>query len=264
MDSDVTTLIEALPYIREFRGETFVVRCAEKLTQEFREALCRDIAMLRFVGVKSVLVHPYEGDQGSKSGLGEGRLVNHQLVHSLGVYGKTAGFSGSDGAPSWLLSIDETESLRANADLILHVIDDYTPVVEAVAVGPDGGVKPVNPDMAAAKLAIALNAYKVILVSGPERVAVEHEGKPREVSEMHDGEEVRARIVSGPETKTSVEAGAHAISEGVRFAHIVRSDEPHGLLLELFTDGGTGTKMRSREAWAKDPVGYPTRGYTLW
>jgi acetylglutamate kinase len=264
MEPDVTTLIEALPYIREFRGETFVIRCAADLSDEHREALCRDIAMLRFVGVNAVLMHPHE--DGGRSGSSDGRqLVNHQLVHSLGAYGDTMGLSGSDGAPRWLLSTDEQGNLRANADLVLHVITDYTPVIEAVAVDPDGNVHPADPDVAAAKLAIELGAYKVILVVGTDRVAVEHGGERREVSEMSTSDDVLGRIVSGPETRASVEACALAISQGVRFAHIVRDDEPHGLLIELFTDGGFGTKLRSAEAWADAPgEDLPGCGYTLW
>ena len=58
--TNVDTLIEALPYIREFRGKTFVIRCAARLSDTDRAALCRDVAMLRFVGVKAVIVHPHE------------------------------------------------------------------------------------------------------------------------------------------------------------------------------------------------------------
>ncbi len=269
MEPDVTTLIEALPYIREFRGKTFVIRCPAELSDEYREALCRDIAMLRFVGVKTVLVHPHGDDGDAGSGLGNDRnLVNHQLVHSLGAYGNATGLSGSDGAPRWLLSNDEQGNLRANADLVLHVIDDYTPVIESVAVMPDGDVQPADPDLATAKLAIALGAYKVILAPGTEPVLIEHGGERREVSEMSASAQVLERIVSESPTRVSVDAGALAISRGVRFAHIVSGDEPHGLLLELFTDGGYGTKLRSTEAWAEaasgKPEAFPASGYTLW
>ncbi len=269
MAPDVTTLIEALPYIREFREETFVIRCAAELDNEYREALCRDLAMLRFVGVRTVLVHPHEDDGEAAPGAGNGRqLVNHQLVHSLGAYGKTTGLSGSDGAPAWLLSTDERGELRANADLVLHVIEDYTPVIEAVAVDPGGDVQAADPDQAAAKLAIALDAYKVILVPGAEPVLIEDGGERREVSEMSSSAELTQRIVSGPSTRASVEAGALAISRGVRFAHIVSSAEPHGLLLELFTDSGSGTKLRSPDAWAEaasaEPELYPASGWRPW
>jgi acetylglutamate kinase len=262
--ADVTTLIEALPYIREFRGKTFVVRCAAQLSDEYREALCRDIAMLRFVGIKTVLVHPHEGGDGAGRGSTDGRqLVNHQLVHSLGAYGNATGLSGSDGAPRWLLSTDESGGLRANADLVLHVIDDYTPVIEAVAVDPAGDARPADPDMAAARLAVALGAYKLILVAGADRVTLEEGGERREVSEMSAAEDVLSRIVSGSETRAAVDAAALSIARGVRYAHILRGDEPHGLLLELFTDGGSGTKIRSAAEWA-EAEDLPPSGYTLW
>lgn len=267
MAPDVTTLIEALPYIREFRGETFVIRCGAELSDEYRDALCRDLAMLRFVGVQTVLVHPHEDDGAARASDGR-QLVNHQLVHTLGAYGKTTGLSGSDGAPAWLLSNDERGDLRANADLVEHVIEDYTPVIEAVAVDPGGDVQAADPDLAAAKLAIELAAYKVILVPGAEPVLIEEGGERREVSEMSTSTELIERIVSGPQTRASVAAGALAISRGVRFAHVVSSAEPHGLLLELFTDGGSGTKLRSPDAWAEaaseDPEEFPVGGWRPW
>jgi len=263
--NDVTTLIEALPYIREFRGETFVIRCAARLSDGYRDALCRDVAMLRFVGVKAVLVHPHE--DGGEAGSDGRNPTNHELVHTLGAFGNATGFSGSDGAPRWLLSTDGEGDLQANADLVLHVIDDYTPVIEAVAVDPGGAARSADPDLAAAKLAIALGAYNVIMVPGAEPVLIEDGGERREVSEMSTAPEVMERIVGESPTRESVDAGALAISEGVRFAHIVSDRESHGLLLELFTDDGSGTKLRSPQAWAEaasaEPGAFPASGYTL-
>lgn len=256
--TNVDTLIEALPYIRQFRGKTFVIRCPARLSDTDRAALCRDVAMLRFVGVKAVIVHPYEEPTADGSLSSD---ANHRLVHALGEYGKATGLAGSDGAPRWLLSFSDEGKLVVNADLLLHVIDDYTPVIEAVAVGPNGAAVPADPDEAAAQLAVALDAYKVLFVVGDHRVTIEEGG---EVSEMRATADVISQVKVDPELDAAFREGICAIESGrVRFAHIIPTDFQHGLLLELFTDGGYGTKIRSGEDWARKGK-LPSRGYWCW
>lgn len=257
---NVETLIEALPYIREFRGETFVIRCAPHLSDQELEALCRDVAMLRFVGVKTVVVHPHE----EPTGEGLSTSANHRLVHAIGEYGKATGLAGSDGAPRWLLSVSEDGELSVNADLVLHVIEDYTPVIEAVAVGPNGEAVPADPDEATASLAIELGAYKAIFVVGEHRVMIDEGDETGEVSEMRGTPDVTSSIRVDPELDAAFRAALRAIQSGrVRFAHLIPTDLEHALLLELFTNGGYGTKIRSGEDWAKVPT-FPARGYWCW
>jgi acetylglutamate kinase len=254
---NVDTLIEALPYIREFRGETFVVRCEAGLSEEQRDALCRDIAMLRFVGVKTVLVHPAEVDGAGD----ERRRDNHRLVHGIGAFGNATGLSGGDGAPRWLLSISDDGALSANVDLVEHVIDDYTPVIEAVAVGPDGDARAADADLAAARLAIALGAYKLLLVVGSDRVRIVDGERQGTVSEMRASEDVLTKLAAPAPLAGALQAGRLAVENAVTFAHLLPSDVPHSLLLELFTNAGYGTKIRSRESWSsagRDGVGYET------
>src|SRR4029077_8865891 len=225
--TSVDTLIEALPYIREFRGKTFVIRCATHLADHERKALCRDVAMLRFVGVKAVVVHAYEGPENDE-GLASGqRGANHRLVHAIGEYGKATGLAGSDGAPRWLLSIADNGELVVNADLVLHVIDDYTPVVEALGVGPDGEAVPADPDLAAAKLAVALEAYKVLFVVGDHRVLVDENvvdetAERGEISQMRATPDVVSLVKIDTELDRPFHATLHAIDSGrVHFAHLI-------------------------------------------
>jgi len=281
--ASVDTLIEALPYIREFRGETFIVRCAGELHAGEQEALSRDIGILRFAGVKAVVVHAHDATGADESlPLGQ-RGVNHRLVHAIGAYGKATGLAGSDGAPRWLLSAVGDDELVVDPDLVLHVLDDYTPVIEAVAVGASGEAVPADADLVAARLAIALKAYKVLFVVGDHRVIVEApDGKKEmpvtkgpmsatsgEISEMRATPDVISRVKLDPELKKPFEAALEAIDSGeVVFAHLIPNDLPHGLLLELFTDLGYGTKIRSAASWAeeekreKEP--FPARGYWCW
>ncbi len=259
--TNVATLIEALPYIREFRGKTFVIRCGDRLSESDRAALCRDVAMLRFVGVKAVVVHPYEEP------VADGSLsadANHRLVHALGEYGKATGLAGSDGAPRWLLSLAGEGNIVVNADLLRHVIDDYTPVIETVAVGPNGAAVPVDPDEAAGRLAVELGAYKVLFVIGDHRVTIEEGEERGEVSEMRATADVTSLVRVDPELDAAFKAGLHATESGqVRFAHLIPTAFEHGLLLELFTDGGYGTKIRAGNDWAEED-GFPDCGYWCW
>jgi acetylglutamate kinase len=265
--TSVDTLIEALPYIREFRGKTFVIRCAAHLTDDESKALCRDIAMLRFVGVKAVVVHPYE-DLGTDTGVSSGmRRANHRLVHAIGEYGKATGLAGSDGAPRWLLSLADGGDLVVNADLVLHIIDDYTPVIEAVAVGPNGEAVPADADLAAANLAVALDAYKVLFVVGDHRVIVDESDERGEVSEMRATPDVISLVKVDSELDGAFKAGLGAVNSGrVRFAHLIPTDLEHALLLELFTNPGYGTKIRTEDDWAQAQAneGFPERGYWCW
>jgi acetylglutamate kinase len=265
--TSVATLIEALPYIREFRGKTFVIRCPTRLSEEDRSALSRDVAMLRFVGVKAVVVHAAEEPAaGGSHAAGEGN-TNHRLVHAIGDYGKATGLAGSDGAPRWLLSIADDGELLVDPDLVLHVIDDYTPVVEAVAVGPQGAAVPADPDLAAARLAVALDAYKVLFVVGDHRVVVDETDEQGEVSEMRATPEVVSLVKIDAELGAAFDAALDAVqSQRVRFAHLIPNDMAHALLLELFTQRGYGTKIRSSEDWARaeGEQGFPSRGYWCW
>lgn len=266
--TSVDTLIEALPYIREFRGETFVIRCPTRLSEADRKALSRDVAMLRFVGVKAVVVHAVEEPSGQGDSLADQANVNHRLVHAIGEYGNATGLAGSDGAPGWLLSIAGDGELIVNPDLVLHVIADYTPVVEAVAVGPKGEAVPADPDLAAARLASALGAYKVLFVLGDHRVVIKRGDHQGEVSEMRATSDVISLIEIDGQLNGPFQAAVDAVHGGVKYAHLIPSDLAHAMLVELFTERGYGTKIRSEANWAEaekleeDP--YPPRGYFCW
>ncbi|MGN6372028.1 MAG: hypothetical protein ACTHM1_03425 [Solirubrobacteraceae bacterium] len=265
--TSVDTLIEALPYIREFRGERFVIRCPAQLDEARRRALSRDIGMLRFVGVKVVLVHPAGSPFAERNGVVGGE--NHSLVHAIGEYGKATGLAGSDGAPRYLLSLSSAGEVEVDPDLVLHVIDDYTPVIEAVAVTPSGDAAEADPDLAAARLAVALGAYKVLFVVGDHRVRAEEPEESGEISEMRASDDIVSLARMDPELKSAFRGAIEAVRTGqVKFGHLIPYDHPHGMLLELFTDRGYGTKIRSQESWreaeVENPEKYTQRGYFCW
>lgn len=218
--------------------------------------------MLRFVGVKVVVVHPHEPDDDA-SRAGRPRPT-HRLVHAIGEYVQATGMSGADGAPRWLIAVDGAGNSTVNADLVRHVIDDYTPVIETVAVNEAGDPESTDPDVAASRLAIALGAYKAIFVVGDQRLAIEDEG---DLSEMRTTPDVLERVTVHADLAGPLRAARMAVESGsVRYGHLVPDNSPHAVLLELFTDEGFGTKLRSADDWdaAVDSDGFPAVGYFCW
>jgi acetylglutamate kinase len=277
---DVTTLLQALPYIREFHGRTVVIKYggAAMSDPELREDFARDVVLLKYVGMNPIVVHgggpeitrymerlnlPVEfvgGLRVSDDATVEiakmvlvGK-VNKDIVMRLNRHGQSAvGLSGDDGelfrvatmeGPGgedigWVGRIE-----RVNAGVIEHIAADYIPVIASVGADRSGRSHNVNADEAAAAVARALGAYKIIFLtdvpgwlrdpSDPESVISE--------SGADAVEEALAATAGGMRPK--LQACVDAIHGGVSFAHIVDGRVPHSILLELFTDAGLGTKIR--------------------
>jgi acetylglutamate kinase len=277
--SDVATLLEALPYIREFHGSTVVIKYggAAMDDRELREEFARDVVLLKYVGMNPIVVHgggpditaymnrldmPVEfigGLRVSDEATVEiakmvliGKL-NTDIVLRIGRHGQPAvGLSGDDAgllrcsrrsAPGgedigWVGQIDAVDP-----GVINHVALDYIPVVAAVGADGEGNSYNVNADEAAAAIAIALDATKAIFltdVRGWLRDAAEPESLISRAS-VDDVAEALAGIDGGMRPK--LEACVAAVKGGVPAAYIIDGRVAHSLLLELFTDAGTGTMV---------------------
>jgi len=276
---DVATLLEALPYIREFYGSTVVIKYggAAMDDPDLREEFARDVVLLKYVGINPVVVHgggpditaymnklgmPVEfvgGLRVSDEATVEiakmvliGKL-NTDIVLRIGRHGQPAvGLSGDDAgllrcsrrsAPGgedigWVGQIDAVDP-----GVINHVALDYIPVVAAVGADGEGNSYNVNADEAAAAIAIALDATKAIFltdVRGWLRDAAEPESLISRAS-VDDVAEALAGIDGGMRPK--LEACVAAVKGGVPAAYIIDGRVAHSLLLELFTDAGTGTMV---------------------
>jgi len=127
--------------------------------------------------------------------------------------------------------------------VLLHIAEDYIPVVASVGADREGNSYNVNADAAAAAVAAALGAFKVIFLTDVEGWRADPDDPDSRISEA-TAAEVRERLprVSGG-MRPKLEACVHALESGVGNAHIVDGREPHSLLLELFTNEGIGTKL---------------------
>src|SRR3954447_20339931 len=278
---DVATLLEALPYIRDFHGKTVVIKYggAAMVDPALREEFARDVVLLKFVGMNPVVVHGGGPDITSYmerlnlpvqfvSGLrvsDEATVevakmvlvgkVNKDIVLRLNRHGQPAvGLCGDDGslfrvarqaAPGGQ-DIGFVGSIeRVNVDVLEHIASDYIPVIASVGADREGHSYNVNADEAAGAVARALRAYKVIFLTDVEGWLRDSADPASVMCEAgaDDVEAALAGIEGGMRPKL---AGClDAIHGGVTFAHIVDGRVPHSLLLELFTDAGVGTKIRA-------------------
>jgi acetylglutamate kinase len=280
---DASTLLEALPYIREFHGRTVVIKYggAAMTDPALREDFARDVVLLKYVGLNPVVVHgggpeitaymerlglPVEfvgGLRVSDAATVEvakmvlvGK-VNKDIVLRLGRHGQPAvGLCGDDGllfraarqaAPSGedIGFVGRIE--RVDVDVLTHIAQDYIPVVASVGADREGNSYNVNADEAAGAVARALGAYKLIFltdVAGWLRDPSDAESVISEASA--DEVEAALETVQGG-MRPKLAACLDAIHGGVSHAHIVDGRVPHSLLLELFTNAGVGTKVKPAE-----------------
>jgi len=276
---DVATLLEALPYIREFHGKTVVIKYggAAMTDPELKEEFARDVVLLKYVGMNPVIVHgggpeitsymerlnlPVEFVDGLRvsdaATVEVAKMVlvgkvNKDIVLLINRHGQPAvGLCGDDGllfraarqqSPSGqdIGFVGRIE--RVDVDVLNHVAQDYVPVVASVGADREGRSYNINADEAAGAVAAALGAYKIIFLTDVPGWLRDPADPASVVSETTatEVEDALATITGGMRPKLA--ACLAAIHGGVSYAHIVDGRVPHSLLLELFTDAGQGTKI---------------------
>jgi acetylglutamate kinase len=277
--SDVKTLLEALPYIREFHGQTVVIKYggAAMVDADLREEFARDVVLLKYVGMNPVVVHGggpeithymerlnlpvrfVDGLRVSDAATVEvakmvllGK-VNKDIVLRLGRHGQPAvGLSGDDGllfrvsrqaAPSGQDIGFVGKIDRVDVDVLEHIAQDYIPVVASIGADREGNSYNINADEAAGAVARALRAYKIMFLTDVPGW-LRDPADPLSVVSQASSAEVKAALggVAGG-MRPKLAACLAAIDGGVTYAHIVDGRVAHSLLLELFTDAGQGTKI---------------------
>jgi acetylglutamate kinase len=276
---DVATLLEALPYIREFHEKTIVIKYggAAMTDPDLREEFARDVVLLKYVGMNPIVVHgggpditSYMERLGMHVEFVEGLRVsnaetveiakmvlvgkqNKDIVLRLNRCGQPAvGLCGDDGLLFRVekqFATDERDIGfvgridRVNVDVLNHIAEDYIPVIASVGADDAGQSYNVNADDAAAAVAEAMGAEKVIFLTDV-RAWLEDPADAATRIGQATAAEVREKLpgVSGG-MRPKLAAAAHAVESGVHAAHIIDGRQPHSLLLELFTDAGIGTKI---------------------
>ena len=277
------TLIEALPYIQKFTGKVVVIKYggSAMISAKLFDAVIEDIILLQLVGIHAVLVHgggPEISETLDRLGI-ESRFVNglrytnretmdvvqsvlcgkvnKDLVAKIVRKGGSAiGLCGLDARLFEAKRMDKGDGedygfvgdiTNVNPGIVLQTINDgHIPVVATVAFGIDGDTAyNVNADTAAAKLAIALGAEKLILLTDTRGVlrVKDDEDTLIEQIESNEIEDLKALSIVEGGMIPKVECCADAIAGGVRRTHILDGRTPHSILIEMLTNEGAGTMI---------------------
>jgi acetylglutamate kinase len=288
--SKAAVLIEALPWLDRFHGKTVVIKYGGHgmADDSLREAFAQDVVFLRYAGLRPVVVHgggPQISAQLARLGLESTftaglrvttpetmnvvRMVltgqvNRDVVGLINQHGPFAvGMSGEDanmftarkrhavvdGRPVDIGLVGEIETVDPAAVRAL-IADGRIPVVSSVARGTGGEVYNVNADTAAAALAVALGAAKLVVLTDVEGLYADwpgegdRAGQPGDVISLLTAtglERLLPGLASGMIPK--MEACLRAVRGGVPQAHVLDGRLPHSVLLEIFTDSGIGTMV---------------------
>jgi len=275
--TSVETLLEALPYIREFHGRTVVIKYggAAMLDQGLRDDFARDVVLLKYVGLNPIIVHGggpeitrYMDKLGLEVKFHEGLRVsdaetvevakmvlvgklNAEIVQRLNRHGQSAvGLAGEDGMLFEVAPVHNADTVgfvgsieRVEVDVLNHIAADYIPVIASSASSREGQSYNVNADEAAGKVAAALGAFKAIFLTDVAGWLADPEDEESLVSRATVAEVEEALLGVEGGMRPKLQACADAIRGGTEFAHIIDGRVPHGLLLELFTDAGVGTMV---------------------
>jgi acetylglutamate kinase len=279
-------LAEALPYIQRFHGRTIVVKYGGNamIEDELKQSFAHDVVLLKLVGMNPVVVHgggpqieqllaklgkKGEFIQGMRVTDGEtmdivemvlGGKVNKEVVELINqAGGKAVGLTGQDGAfiraRKMMLSSKENGALDIGQVGEVESIDPsviacleqggFIPVVAPIGTGADGTTYNINADLVAGKLAEILRAEKLVVLTNTPGV-LDKNGKlltgltPKKIDDL-----VEKGVISGgmiPKIGSALDAARN----GVKSVHIIDGRVPHALLLEVLTDEGVGTLIRSK------------------
>jgi acetylglutamate kinase len=277
-------LTEALPYIRRFTGKTVVIKYGGNAMEDdaLKSSFARDIVLMKLVGLNPVIVHGGGPQIDELLGrLGKGRefvdgmrvtdaetmkivemvlggqvnkeivaLINQHGGRAIGVTGKDDGLIRArklapkkNGTPVDLGFVGEVVAVRP--EVIRHLEDGgFIPVIAPIGVDDEGQSYNINADLVAGKIATVLKAEKLILLTNTAGV-LDRQGKVltgltyQQVDELIEGGTISGGMLP------KIGCALDAVKSGVKTAHIIDGRVQHAVLLELFTDEGVGTLIRS-------------------
>ena len=272
-------LAEALPYIQKYNGKTIVVKYGGNamVSEELRHAVISDIVLLSLVGIRVVVVHgggPEISEMLKKVGKEThfvdglrytdeetmdvvqqvlcGR-VNKNLVSTMNrLGGKGVGLCGMDGSLFRAKRLDEKygmvgEITKVNPAVVEDALNNgYIPVITSVAEGADAETSyNINADTAAAKLAVALKAEKLILLTDVRGLLRDPKDESTLIPELQLSSVpalVREGVISGGMIP-KIECCVESVRSGVKSATILDGRVAHSILIELLSDAGIGTML---------------------
>lgn len=270
-------LVEALPYIQNYEGKTFVIKYggAAQTDPELRKTFAKDVTLLRKIGINMIIVHGggkeithLAQSLGIETKFINGQRytdeatmravtmvlaggINKEIVNLINANGGNA--VGLCGADHTLLKVKKHtpdgndlglvgEVTAINTSFIdLLIKNEIIPVIAPIGVGEDQQLYNINADLAAAAIARAMKAEKLVYLSDVEGIMIENTlvstmTKPKAEQLIADGSIFGGMIPKVRSAFETLEAGVHKV-------HIIDGREQHSLLLEIFTDEGIGTQF---------------------
>ena len=274
-------LAEALPYIKRFHGKTIVVKYGgNAMTDEhLKSCFARDVVLLELVGFNIVVVHGggpqiesllarvgkkgefIQGMRVTDAEMVLGGQVNKDIVNLINQHGgKAVGLTGKDGNfirakklmledknnPGDLIDVGQVgEITQIDPSLIDHLDKGaFIPVIAPIGVGKDGETYNINADVVAGKIAEVLKAEKLVLLTNTPGV-LDKDGNlitgitPKQIDEMVEDGTLSGGML--PKISSALDAARN----GVKGVHIIDGRVEHALLLEILTDHGVGTMIKS-------------------
>ncbi len=283
-------LIESLPYIQRFRGETFVVKFGGSAMEEkdLFDSILQDVVFMECIGIRPVIVHGGGNaiSRGMKdSGLQArflnglritcektievvarvfGKEVNPRIVQTLErMGGKAVGLPGellfrvtrmTDTDPETGALLDwgyVGNPLDVDVRPVQALLkDNAIPVITPLGKDVDGKIHNMNADTAAAALAKALRARKLVFLTNVPGLLRDKDDPDSILTTLKtdDVQELIERNVIGGGMLPKIKSGVEALQSGVRKVHMIDGRMPHSLLLEIFTDKGVGTEIVAGQA----------------
>lgn len=275
----VKTLLDSLPFIKKFNGETIVIKYggSAQINPELKESFAIDILMMYMIGIKPVIVHG--GGKKITELLGKLNIetefkdgvrvtnedaikiaemvlsgdINKEIVNMLNFHGaKAIGISGKDGEFLKARAKDNGkfgftgEIIEVRPEVVNNLISEkFIPVIAPIASG-EGVNHPgfnINADTAACEVAAAINARRILFLTDTPGVLDKNKNLLHSLKE----EEVKKLIGNGTiggGMIPKVEAALYAVDRGVEKAHIIDGRIEHSILLELLTSEGIGTEIK--------------------
>ena len=282
-------LLEALPFIKNFYGKTFVIKYGGNamVSEKLKDNFALDIVMMKYIGINPVIIHG-GGPQidktlkalGIKSQFFEGQRVtnketidvvemvlggkiNKEIVSLINRHGGNAvGITGKDG--DLIMAKRHKKGKKQSAETnrpeiidlglvgeitqvnprILETLDknEFVPVIAPIGKGEDGATLNINADFVASKIASALKAEKLILMTDTEGVKNKTGKLQSGLTKKEVAAMIKEKVIKDgmlPKVKCCLDA----LKTGVHKTHIVDGRVQHALLLEIFTEDGIGTQI---------------------
>lgn len=277
-------LHEALPYIRKFHGQIFVIKYGghAMIDPSLRDSFARDIVLMKFVGVHPVVVHgggPQIDEMLKSMGVVSERLeglrvtddktmevvemvlggkLNQEIVSLIAAHGgRPVGLTGRDDGflrgdritemktkSGKLVDPGRVGNVRhVNPDVVLRLVNGgFIPVIAPIAVDAEGRSLNVNADTVAGKVAEALRAAKLVLMTDIAGVKDDSGRVASSLSSARIDELKKMGVIDGGMIP-KVDCALEALAGGCQKCHIIDGRLLHAMLLEIFTDEGIGTEI---------------------